>query len=505
MKMIVMGLSSILVFGCLSGCGSDNHGEEDAAVDPSGIWIGYQTSIEKDIDGNTVSNAFDMRTIIYDGAFYGISEDANIIYSGTYEMGSNGRMVSDGSEGGSHSYKMYTISDDGAHWTDGVAIIDFAEAESFVGIYQNSAYQEGELVSDYSSLYNKGASLDYVDGDHTESNVNIIIDSIGTISGTKNGCQISGVISVPNEEVNVYSLNYTLSNCTEEGSYTGLGIVATNSDDSSKTHFLGLTKHANESRMDGLGFSLESTPASFKIARLERTVRGWLGIENKDSFMAASLAYLKNIRLPEVIGSAHAASVFGGLDAVVRFVLQYDLSDQNLRGVNFDSEEFESRGIYPEYNSSNGDKWYHHIDFSHSEMVWSDIYVNLGVSTFEGADLSHAYLQNPDHCIFINTNLEDNRNIEDISASSVFENDFSNAWWVDGHRCGIDVSIISIGSNQCEDNWIDTGLTYEEWKSGKWEAEKVAENLVEELKDTAEEAENFIKDTGGTVKSFFGF
>jgi hypothetical protein len=62
----------------------------------------------------------------------------------------------------------------------------------------------------------------------------------------------------------------------------------------------------------------------------------------------------------------------------------------------------------------------------------------------------------------------------------------------------LDLSLF-VGDNECYERTFDTGLTYEEWKNGKWEAEKAAENVVGELKDAADDGIKFVKNVGGGV------
>ncbi len=243
----------LLIGLVLSGCmDSNNNSDTDAAtpaVNPAGLWLGYQ-----EVHDQASSNVFDMKTIIYDGSFYGISENADIMYSGTYQMAADQYLVANGSEGSETSYKMYSIYDDGQPFARGVTSLAIIEQESLQGVFENEAMQEGSVTAYFSPLYNKGASLSYLTGS---------ADATGTLSGSINSCTLDGTITVPQSSVNLYAVNYSLSGseCTKAGTYQGLGIIAL--DEYDKAYFLSLSTNSDESRMDRIVYYLSETPTAF--------------------------------------------------------------------------------------------------------------------------------------------------------------------------------------------------------------------------------------------------
>ncbi len=244
-RIFLLLLVGLVLFGCMDS----NHNGDTAATNPAGIWLGYQ-----EVHDHTSSNVFDMKTIIYDGSFYGISEDANIMYAGTYQMAADQYLVANGSEGSETSYKMYSIYDDGKPFARGITSLAISEQESLHGVFENEALQEGTITSYFSPLYSKGAALSYLTGN---------ADATGTLSGNKDSCTLDGTITVPQSSVNIYAVNYSLSGseCTKSDTYKGLGIIAL--DEYDKAYFLSLSTNSDESRMDRIVYYLSENPTAF--------------------------------------------------------------------------------------------------------------------------------------------------------------------------------------------------------------------------------------------------
>jgi hypothetical protein len=70
------------------------------------------------------------------------------------------------------------------------------------------------------------------------------------------------------------------------------------------------------------------------------------------------------------------------------------------------------------------------------------------------------------------------------------------------HGCGLEISLIS-GDTICYERLFDVGLTYDEWKGGKTETEKLAENIAGALKKAAEEGVGFIEEGASQVVEYF--
>lgn len=534
---------SLMVVFSLSGCGnsssrSDDSSEELTSVNPSGIWLGTQTVLEKDADGNVVSDAFDMKTFIYDGRFYGISEGANIVFSGTYEMGSGGRMIVDGSENGNQSYKMYTISEGGTSWVNGIAVLNFIEKESFTGRFQNDAYQEGEMQARYSSLYEKGATLDSLTGDYSIDNMSITLDGNGIISGIKNSCNIIGEISVPDEDINIYKLDYTLSgdDCADKGGhYSGLGIVAL--DNNGVPYFFGLSNNDDNTRMDAIYLPLVDTPLSFKVAQIDNTISDLIGLHSGQKVSEKIKIFVDPDNWPSLVTEAMAN--------LINPVQLWDKSEIENNGTDATNQEIMSMSDVvhfstrkPALGREGEEISLENVNFTNADfngMTFQlvtnypenqETYIELKNMIFDGANMKNVRFASNQpifHSYFENTNLEGSNITQgnwspyiynedlarhyvpyadrpDISSDEYADsvNDFSGAWWDDGHRCGLDIGIYTSG--RCTVNLLDSGLSYEEWKDGKWEAEKIVENIVANVEDLTDSGVELIKDTGSYFK-----
>jgi uncharacterized protein YjbI with pentapeptide repeats len=200
-----------------------------------------------------------MKTIIYNGRLVGISEDAGVLYSGTYEISDDKYLVADGRENSSTTYKLYDIYNENNFFSIGLVTAHIEEKNRFSGGFQNDAGQEGELDSYYSSLYDKAVSISDIYGSRHNDDMSISIDDSGFFTGTYSGCVIDGSFSIPQAGKNMFAIKFDLSECSTAGTYDGLGIIM--ADDFDLPYFMGLA--SNETRMEAIGFILDELPKSF--------------------------------------------------------------------------------------------------------------------------------------------------------------------------------------------------------------------------------------------------
>jgi uncharacterized protein YjbI with pentapeptide repeats len=257
LKFFFLSIFCLSLFACGGGGSNDTLNADEKftieEVDPEGFWLGYQTIIGVDV--------YNMRTIIYDGKLLGISEDAGVMFSGTYGMEEKRVLVSDGQEGSDQKYMLYDMYDEGRAFARGIVAVTVEEKNKFSGTFSNETLQEGEIYSNYSALFERGASLDYIDGDYNYAEITMSISPEGAMSGTWRGCALEGTIAVPEADKNVYTINYTLDACAYSGEYSGLGFVNMIDEDA----YLVILADGGD-RMDGFGFQLSDVPAVFDLS-----------------------------------------------------------------------------------------------------------------------------------------------------------------------------------------------------------------------------------------------
>jgi len=471
MKFFNIAMISILVLffvGCNNSSSVESDAEVSQKISPHGIWIGHQHILSENGKG-----AFDMKTIIYDGKFYGISEDAGMIFSGAYNMSANKYLTADSLQDSDTSYKIYDINNNGKFFANGVTSLSIKEESYFSGTFVNDLYQEGNLESLFSGLYNKASSLEYVKKTLDSDGLKISVDENGLISGVKDECAISGNITVPDKSVNIYSLNFSLLECDESGDYKGLGIVAL--DSNSSAYFLSFATNSDESRMDAISYYLDSTPSAF--------------LKSKAKPASALIQIVAAVVAPDKVKmhqnfSNKKASDFDWINYSVR-------KDMYIYDNYYKIQDY----IYDSSNFSN-------FDFTRVDSIANNYYVITNY--FEGADFSSAKFTNSSGKTVVNfvENVFDNANFEgsDIDKAELVDfflhvdNTFSSAWWVDGRRCGV------LSNNECSSRLIDTGLTYEEYKENKLEVEKLGENIIEKSSELANEAVEFAESAGSKIE-----
>ena len=283
----------------LTEIGSSNDSEAKLQ-DPSGIWLGTQTIVGTDV--------FDMKTIIHNGMIYGISEDAGVAYAGTYKMTEGVYMVSDGRENSSTSYRLYDLYDNNNKFAIGLVSASVKEHDKFSGTFQNSTYQEGELFSYYSALYEYSVSLSDIAGEHISDYMDVTISDNGTVSGTFKGCGIDGNVYVSEKGKNIFDIILNTTECDNAGTYEGLGIIMLDDDDT--PYFIGLT--ANDTRMEGIRFALDSAPASFAAAAASSGA--------SEQSRAAETAQARRNTMGTTTGETHDNENFDNVRLVTNFL-----------------------------------------------------------------------------------------------------------------------------------------------------------------------------------------
>lgn len=293
-RYIVVLVISLTLTACFNLVETSSGSSSDKTTqDPSGIWIGTQSVVG--------TGAFDMKTIIYDGKIFGISEDAGVMYAGTYEMKKGRFLVSDGRANSSTSYNLYDLYDNNKAFAIGIVDANIEQQQQFNGSFTNTAGQEGELTSYYSMLYDRAVSIADIQGSHTTSKVDINIDGDGIMTGTYDGCSVYGSISTPESDKNIFKVETVLKDCSVAGSYDGLGVV---SADDSCIYFMAMT--ANTDRMEAFAFPLSSVPESFKT---EEPVVKALDYNTDKSLLSA-----RSVTFATEYGGNHDGEDFTNLD-----------------------------------------------------------------------------------------------------------------------------------------------------------------------------------------------
>lgn len=474
----------------LAGCGGSSDTKTDTVneLSPEGLWLGYQT-VHEISNGAVVSNVFDMKTIVYDGRFVGVSEDANIFFSGSYKQNNLGNMYADSLGSDSETgYKMYSIDSGGAHWTDGIVRLSVVEKSSLEGSFYNKAQQEGEIESVYSSLSEKGASLEYIAADITSANYAMTIAVDGTVSGVKSGCTIDGTFRVPDAAINIYEMDYMLSGCDKAGSYSGLGALAVSSD--SQVYFTGFSVNSDETVMDGTLFYLDKTPEAFTVSATPSAVMlfdaaagylydysEWYYVDEWDSSLNdKKYSFLEDHNF---------------FKYTVRYNNEYVIMYENsFKKSSFVGLNFKENNVYGAFSNSFVGANLKDVTFN-TEKCFPATFTFIGLISDEVYDYDDCGINFND---FSYANLE-GTNLLDTQHTI---NDFSDAWWVDGSRCGLDVDGVS-AEDECPLRFVDTGLTYEEWRAGKTEVEKAAENARDWAKEKAKQGKDLVEDVGKSL------
>ncbi|WNC73100.1 hypothetical protein RGQ13_03695 [Thalassotalea psychrophila] len=214
MKKFIIVLLSLLTVACGGGGGGSNKESNPtptptppAAKMPSGLWEGEVTYTgERPIAAlGIISSTGEARFILETGEQdkYQISlNDENYTADGT-AFDVFGNFYGEGYIQGGHSDSEI----------QGKAYFDNVNTSSFE-FFKSESSNDVTTLSDLSGNF---TTLDY--------NSSIAIDSEGFISGSDaNGCQYNGEITHPDNTLNVYVINFTISSCGNryDGKFNGL-------------------------------------------------------------------------------------------------------------------------------------------------------------------------------------------------------------------------------------------------------------------------------------------
>lgn len=479
-RFIVLVILGVLFF---SGCGSNSSKVSQRDIetkDPTGVWLGYQSIIK--------SGVFDMKTIIYDGKVYGISEDANIIYYGEYRE-DLGHIIFDGYEENNTTYKLYTL-DRGEYFSSG-AVSAYVGSDEITGVFSNSLGQEGEIKLYRTSLFDINASLEYIEGEYTTKTSSFSINKEGNIAGKHRECNIDGKV-VPHASNNIYEIEYTLSQCSVENSFNGVGFVAL--DNNSSPYFLGIT-HSLE-KMDVIGVELTAGNSLAKSAfnETQRSQRETISSRKCSDCFHSGKVYPTNYSFK---GNDYGGADFSNViaidgnfrDTTFAYTQYSDRGEVEVIGANFDgSIVTQSTFIYADLSSSSFIKaQMQGVNLTATKLISTDFTgANLEGADFRGSDFGatkfhYAYLKNSQF------------------SESVHDIVLSNAWWIDGSRCNV-VSIFT-----CLPKIVDNHLTYEEYLQGKEDLDKDIETIVGTITPLVEEGKQVLKETFSVFTDLSGW
>lgn len=209
-------MCAVIVLAMLFGCGggSSSDGGSSPQTDPpsaNGIWQGTFTE-----DGTT----YDLKVLTYGGDFIGISEEAGVIYKGTYQTSRNNI---------SGSVDAWAIG--GTLFATGTITGTFSEQDVMTVTVAASTGTSSSVNVLFDELYNRASSYSLIEGswgfDDGAVNGTIVVDAQGGISGSDSvGCVYTGVASILDPDHNMYALDFDVTGCgVLDGQYDGLGIL----------------------------------------------------------------------------------------------------------------------------------------------------------------------------------------------------------------------------------------------------------------------------------------
>ncbi|PLX69263.1 MAG: hypothetical protein C0602_07560 [Denitrovibrio sp.] len=317
-RLITIILLTISIAGCMGT--SDETSARSKPQSPSGIWIGTQYILNDSV--------YDMKSIIYDGRIIGMSEDAGVMFAGTYEMKEGRFLVSDGQPNSSTTYKLYDLYNNNNVFAIGMVGANVDQRNRIKGSFLNDANQEGEIDLSYTELYEKTVSVADIQGNWSTSRIDISIDEDGIIAGTLDNCAIDGEASTPEQGRNIFAINITLSECSNAGFYNGLGTII--QDNSASTYFIALT--SNSERMENFGFELDEMPTSFTQTSEQRTSYSAEMIDDSSQILSRTL--------DTHTGENHDGEDFTGKS------LHYNISDASYKNAVFNNASFVAWQLY---------------------------------------------------------------------------------------------------------------------------------------------------------------
>jgi hypothetical protein len=198
------GSALIALTACGGGGGGGNTTPPPVEnVNANGLWEGTQS-----VNGTT----FDAQYIVYNNRVYGYTYSGQALFSGTGTV--SGTSLSS-------NYNIYDY-DSGVKMGTGTFSGTVSPQSNITGTFENSLGQSGTVNLSFNNQYNTPSSISKVAYNYGT----FAIDTSGNISGTYNGCDISGHVTTPDTSVNIYDIEYTLGNCgAYSGHYEGLGTI----------------------------------------------------------------------------------------------------------------------------------------------------------------------------------------------------------------------------------------------------------------------------------------
>lgn len=208
---VVLVVVLVGICSCGGGGGSSDGGTT-AQVNANGIWSG--TFIE------TGYGTFDIDVLTYNGEIIGISQDADIIYRGTYSV--------------SGSTMTATVNDyeiGGGYLATTTLSISVVEQSTMSGSFSTSYNSTGTISVSFDDTYNRSSSLSTIAGTWTYNvtgySSTTTINDQGEVSGTNSdGCVITGTVTLLDTTHNLYALDIEASSCGSlNGTYDGLATL----------------------------------------------------------------------------------------------------------------------------------------------------------------------------------------------------------------------------------------------------------------------------------------
>jgi len=221
----VKKLSIIILVLSLAACGSggsdsaeEKLSSQPAEVMPIGLWEGKIITVSDNTSfavAALIAPNGEIRLISDDG-----EQDKGLLvldgstFSGDFQAyGGNGLYIESGTVSGDYTPTSIT----GSSFVNNVKVTTFSLS-----------------ISDQSA---NGASLSTIKGNYAtqDAQTSMAIDVDGLVTGSDtDGCQYSGVLTIPDSSVNIYDMALTVSSCGQfNGKYNGLATYANPFTDSS--------------------------------------------------------------------------------------------------------------------------------------------------------------------------------------------------------------------------------------------------------------------------------
>jgi hypothetical protein len=224
-KTVFITLLLAVFFVVLSGCGGG--GDSPPAETPppvksaDGIWQGSA------VDDSGTCQLYMMTS---NGEMAAFSNDCQRIYKGSYSVNGNDL---------SGQVEVYKIG--GAKEGSITLSGNFSEKSNMSGSYSSNGSQ-GTFDLAYNQLSDRPSSLELTGGAWAFNGpdgftADVVIDNQGEISGSNSyGCIFTGIISLTDTNMNIYSIDFDVSQCVahggvydHDGSYDGLAVLGTDS------------------------------------------------------------------------------------------------------------------------------------------------------------------------------------------------------------------------------------------------------------------------------------